>query len=191
MKEHPILFSGPMVKAILQGHKTQTRRVVKPQPIKHDDLGTKRYYCWQSRMHYKKQEMYLLANYSPYGLPGDRLWVKETYKLAGALFFRADGEPGREELELYPNWKWKPSIFMPRCFSRITLEIFSVRVERLQAITVNDALAEGTPDLRTIENNWDMRDCFRELWNSINDTPDRPYGWNVNPWVWVIEFKAI
>jgi len=72
---------------------------------------------------------------------------------------------------------------------RITLEIVKIRMERVQEITNNDALAEGTPDLRTLENKWDLRDCYRELWNSIN--AKRGFGWDVNPWVWVIEFKRV
>ena len=76
---------------------------------------------------------------------------------------------------------------MPRIASRITLEITGVRVERLQDITANEALAEGTPDLRTIENGWDMKRCFQELWQSINGADS----WASNPWVWVIEFKKV
>jgi hypothetical protein len=85
--------------------------------------------------------------------------------------------------------KWRPSIFMPRWASRITLEVVDVRVERVQEIGNVDALKEGTPDLRTKENGWDMRDCFRSLWNTINQK--RGYGWEKNPWVFVICFKRI
>jgi len=207
MKEHPILFSAPMVRAILEGRKTQTRRVIKPQPER--DCG----------------EIYGPETYSPlvvdkngeelpgpdifgiytedwglkfpYGQPGDHLWVKETYKLAGSMYYRADGEPSREDLELYPNWKWKPSIFMPRVFSRILLEIVSIRVQRVQEISLDlsDVIAEG------IEAKWfdqhhvqihspiQIMDDYRSLWDSINMM--RGFGWEANPWVWVIEFKRI
>jgi len=82
---------------------------------------------------------------------------------------------------------WKPSIHMPRAVSRITLRITDVRVERLQDISNNDADAEGTSDLRTIENGWDMSRCYQELWEAINGAGS----WEANPWVWVLEFEVI
>jgi hypothetical protein len=146
MKERPIIFNGEMVRAILEGRKIQTRRVVL---MRHLYLR-----IWAQATHWEMEEWnksplnelpvgvdYLEC--CPYGEPGDRLWVRETWQLAGALFYRADGDPDRETLELYPNWKWRPSIFMPRCASRITLEIVSVQVERVQDISPDEAIAEG------------------------------------------------
>lgn len=170
MKEHPILFSGPMVQAILEGRKTQTRRVVKQDYKPHPGQCT-------------------------YGEPGDRLWVRENLDMwPGGPCYAVDGayvDGFHVDWEWFNNFQrsYCPSIFMPRWASRITLEIVNIRVERLQEINNNDAMSEGAPDLRTIENNWDMRDCFRELWNSIN--AKRGYRWDLNPYVWVIEFKVI
>jgi hypothetical protein len=199
MKEHPILFSAPMVRAILEGRKTQTRRVIKPQPER--DCG----------------EIYGPETYSPlvvdkngeelpgpdifgiytedwglkfpYGQPGDHLWVKETYKLAGSMYYRADGEPSREDLELYPNWKWKPSIFMPRVFSRILLEIKAVEVQRLDQITIDDINGEGCPPISTDEDGSELYEWYSDLWDSLNKKSG--FGWDKNPWIWVIRFNRI
>jgi hypothetical protein len=164
MNERPILFSGEMVRAILEGRKTQTRRVIKPQ----------------LRINYK----------CPYGQPGDRLWVRETWQCF---------KPNTEEI-INPNtvniralayratneWrgKWRPSIHMPRWASRITLEITAVRVERLQDIGEVDAMREGDPTCENTHIDW-----FRALWDSIN--AKRGYSWESNPWVWVVEFQRI
>jgi hypothetical protein len=147
----------------------------------------------------------------PYGQVGDRLWVRETWQLwqssgsvgdefigdevmeyEGKIPKQAPGEFSfwhiayKADCEDSMNW-WRPSIFMPRWASRITLEIVNIRVEQVQEIDNLGALYEGTPDLRTMENNWDLRRCFQELWDSINEP--RGFGWKVNPWVWVIEFQ--
>lgn len=174
MKERPILFSGPMVRAILAGKKTQTRRVVKdlrwyepPVKVAHigNKVGTPEALC-------------------PYGQPGDRLWVKETWStteqagdhVADAHVVYRATDPDWETMD---GWKWRPSIYMPRWASRITLEIVSVRIERLKEISESDSIAEGCPS-----------GCFSELWQSINgDTPGKR--WADNPWVWVIEFRRI
>ena len=183
MKERPIIFSGEMVRAILDGRKTQTRRVIKPQPdhihtfqkgILLPQIGDKEIRC-------------------PYGQPGDRLWVRETWAknnpvLDAKVCYRADlmspdlGKP------------WKPSIYMPRWASRITLEIVNVRVERVQEITEADVIAEGIGAFTLARGVLsdappDPRWKFIELWNSIN--ANRGYGWEINPWVWVIEFKVL
>lgn len=160
MKERPILFSGPMVRAILDGRKTQTRRVVKPRQGMLDD--------WTGLP-------------CPYGKPGDRLWVRETCYFEqphGEVIYRAD--PGSEKA-LDPEFtglRWRPSIHMPRWASRITLEIVNVRVERLQDIRVDDARAEG------VTAKWPVHG-FRNLWQSINGFGS----WDANPWVWVVEFR--
>lgn len=153
----------------------------------------------------------------PYGQPGNRLWVREnllweSYASRGVNYVQYEADKKECVAERPEDWipagrqyshndshdnlppgginyytGKVPSIFMPRWASRITLEITGVRVERLQDISNEDALAEGTPDLRTIENNWDMRRCFQSLWESINGADS----WAANPWVWVIEFKRL
>jgi hypothetical protein len=176
-KERPILFSGEMVRAILDGRKTQTRRVVKPKP---DDSG-----LWNN-------------DKCPYGKPGDRLWVRETFFVDGPrIQYRADHHGAPKETI------WKPSIFMPRHASRILLEIADVRCERLRDISEADAIAEGVASFRPVPGDGDPETLyanymnkgrlsyrkayfsFMTLWQSING----PESWNANPWVWVITFK--
>lgn len=185
MKERPILFSGPMVRAILNGHKTQTRRVVKDiDPV--EDLlfaspdGTRaRRVC---------SGAYGPWVTCPYGKPGDRLWVRETFATLdchhGQTVYRADGEKNFTEMT------WKPPIYMPRRGSRITLEIVGLRVDRLQDISDEDAKAEGAPEQRHPHGGSTLPQSYhgyRELWESING----PGSWDKNPWVWVVEFKRI
>lgn len=218
MNEHPILFSVEMVQAILDGRKTQTRRVVKFNNIvwKHD--------TGQVQTHYEYKACYPLpaggfvfwsdpvgqafsdcaykgetGGYRcPYGEPGDRLWVRETWQKHNGYIYAADFT--RDELK-QSIIKWRPSIFMPRDASRITLEIVNVRVERLQDISEQDALYEGvTRHMRTefgysVEESQETfnftqaRSTFKLLWNSINSA--RGFGWDVNPWVWVVEFRLL
>lgn len=202
MTERPILFSGTMVKAILDGRKTMTRRVVKPQPGKQAGL-------WRSECEWLSGECafidpqldppeYFLT--CPYGIPGDRLWVRETFcrdPLPTNGIIYKEGWPLTT-----PAQGWRPSIFMPRAFSRLTLEIVSVRVERVQEITEADAMAEGCEEaeckfcadpqgVQGAHCNCDegYRESFRALWDSIN--AKRGYGWDVNPWVWVIQFGRL
>lgn len=180
VKSRPILFSSEMVRAILDGRKTQTRRVVKRQPIgvvsgpDYDGL-----FC---------ETKDPVARYfaCPYGQPGDHLWVRETFAVmqgVGAKY-RADN-PGAVKPSEYWDTPWTPSIFMQRTWSRITLEIVGIRVERLQEITAKDAIAEGievdNSQLRETPN-------FRELWDSLNG---KKHPWSRSPWVWVIEFRRI
>ncbi len=189
MKEHPILFSGEMVRAILEGRKTQTRRPLTKQPL--DILPMKIPNAWitlQTRDPNHGQHIRCR-----FGVPGDQLWVKERlFAAQGITFYQSDNSMVGD----YRIWKWKnnkiPSIFMPHWASRITLEIVNIRVERVQEITPLDAVAEGISidDIKgteTISSLHRMR--FAYLWNSIN--AKRGYGWDVNPWVWVIEFKRI
>jgi hypothetical protein len=193
MKERPILFSGEMVRAILEGTKTQTRRVIAPVqprddgrwPAGRDPLGD----C-------------------PFGQPGDRLWVRETWARLyptepAHLLYRADFEPryGAWEQDDTPRHtirveSWRPSIHMPRWASRITLELTSVRVERLQDISEEDAWTEGVTRVRgdlfgveglvPFEHHY-PQDAFAALWHVVN--PKHP--WNSNPWVWVLGFKRV
>ncbi|HEJ2633769.1 TPA: hypothetical protein SL207_002125 [Pseudomonas aeruginosa] len=222
MKERPILFTGPMVRAILEGRKTVTRRVVKPQP---DFLGS----MVDPNTPFKTLDAGLHARITcPYGEPGDRLWVRETWHvgkphdktapadilapllaegrgitvLYTAGGWQSVGPAGREE-PIYPDdqplpdWagKGRPSIHMPRWASRILLEITAVRVERLQDISEEQALAEGVRDAG--ERSFDVedskhfaadpRESFASLWSSINGESS----WDANPWVWVVEFKRV
>jgi hypothetical protein len=186
MKERPILFSGPMIRAILEGRKTQTRRIVNPQPFTFP------------KQHPGQREIIreIERKGNRYGQPGERLWVRETWRQFGAQhLYRADFEPGKDVCA------WKPSIHMPRFACRLLLEITSIRVERLQSISENDAVAEGIEPLAHLDikkYGWRFKDyigssaclpiaSFQTLWQSING----PESWNQNPWVWVIEFKRI
>lgn len=196
----PIPFRAPMVQAILEGRKTQTRRVMRPQPPSIAGL----YYMvmqetgrWTPYMP-PGEPAGLPQMICPYGRPGDRLWVKERIEFVGPAQLRevfdlpmlaryaADGTTFR-----IATWPWKcdflPPRFMPRAWARIILEITEVRVERVQEITREDAVAEGvTP---TAEDCWSYTAAFERLWNSIN--AKRGFGWSANPWVWVIGFKRM
>lgn len=252
MKETPILFSGPMVTAILSGRKTQTRRVMLPQP----DLGDTALRTGMGKItphpfaegwlleRWEKQERSfsnfgrceILKIACPYGKPGDRLWVREKWaspekdkSKPGRIAYDADGVCGcwighgedrhfichgrvlhasgfHENFPAegsttrglgqysdirsgeYPSYKfgWRPSIHMPRWASRITLEIVSVRVERVKDISRGDAMEEGCP-FPNMADGENPVEWFGGVWRSINGIGS----WNANPWVWVIEFKQI
>jgi len=183
--EKPILFSGEMVRAILEGRKAQTRRSVKCP-------------AWfEGHLIYYKEGIGTACNISsrdgaqqiscPYGQVGDRLWVKETHlpKASGTIY-RADFDSVEAAGIGAMYGGWKPSIFCKRIYSRITLEIASVRAERLQDISHRDALAEGvTYDVSKPDGSPLAR--YKTLWESINGKGS----WAKNPWVWVIEFKRI
>lgn len=202
MSEHPILFSGPMVRAILEGRKTMTRRVVKPQPYKatlcevisHPE--TTKLSCKQPAasayvgFDLGSKGLSLAYFPCPYGKVGDRLWVRETWadlRPYNGIAYKADvSKTGIVT-------KWKPSIHMPRWASRITLEITGVRVERVQEITKQDIWNEGVTESDVIGDSHGAYESwhrpFIRLWDSINKK--RGFGWDVNPWCWVIEFKRI
>lgn len=189
MTERPIIFSAPMVRAILDGRKTQTRRVAKLTSGGHvkEPRGNRRWHPADPAA----------TAACPYGQVGDRLWVREAWWQLlheTPVRYRADNNL------LYDEVTWRPSIFMPRCASRITLAITDVRVERLQAITRYEARAEGIPDggcLSCGESEPcgcpnprpDARYAFVWLWDSIN--AKRGHGWDSNPWVWAITFERI
>ena len=196
IKERPIIFSAPMVSAILDGRKTQTRRIAKSIGIV-PGIGP---VCNGS------DNIRDWPQFCQYGKPGCRLWVKETYCKHGALIsYKADDDWIAEyrkssDFNVIDNPKWKPSIHMPRIASRITLEITDIRVEQLQDISEEDALAEGVNiyapyvgvdcEGNVIESDiisWMPSDYYRELWESINGKGS----WDLNPWVWVIQFKRI
>ncbi|ENH6339276.1 hypothetical protein ABWH74_002617 [Burkholderia vietnamiensis] len=212
MKERPILFSGAMVRAILEGRKTQTRRVMKHQPP--DDVApitVARYHpTIVDRRGDEAPGPEIFGAFSddgewgcksPFGEPGDRLWVRETHlawwKLdeanpAGPRVFSHVAAYAADGYELEPGEKWIPSIHMLRAASRITLEITDVRAERLQEISQDDAEAEGIDFLRSVpdaDETLDARGLFHCLWDGIN--AERGHGWEANPWVWVIEFRRI
>lgn len=183
-RERPILFSGPMVRAILEGHKTQTRRVVRwpfsgqPNADEMDNAGD----CVTiiARGKFVK---------CPFGEVGDRLWVRETFATysgdggTSGLLYRAD--PMFDTTTVF-DWTWKPSIHMPRWASRLSLEITQVRVERIQDITEEDAQAEG----RTLQDfGSGGPGYFPHTWDALN--AKRGFSWEANPWVWVIGFGVV
>lgn len=219
-KERPILFSAPMVRAVLEGRKTVTRRVVKVQPF---DLSWSRhdhkfeYTCGRAENGDEIDGFHAYTTRSggqwsakcPYGQPGDRLWVRETFiDLRGTgvehrpdpdgpfqrYAYAADCRPGSHSDEARKDFglKYRPSIHMPRAASRILLEITDVRVERLQDISRAGIRAEGLqcpPELASDDVSPNYRDWYpaawRELWESSGGN------WDANPWVWVVEFKRM
>ena len=204
VKERPILFSAPMVRAILEERKTVTRREVKKRAALD---------CLAAGFEPEFLALPGNADLCPYGKPGDRLWVRETWYCDhfevmrgpylkpddldvseaiddGTLVYAADGLTPYEADQPI----WKPSIHMPRWASRILLEITAVRVERLQDISRADIRAEGLqcpPELASDDVSPNYRDWYpaawRELWESINGADS----WTTNPWVWVVEFKRV
>ena len=212
IKERPILFSAPMVRAILEGRKTVTRRPVKVQP--HIDASGN--FCvgnsnYGQDGYGKPVTKHFVNGCCPFGKPGDWLWVRETWYCDhfevmrgpylkpddldigealddGTLVYAADGLTPYEQEQP----AWKPSIHMPRWASRILLEIIAVRVERLQDISRADIRAEGLqcpPELASDDVSPNYRDWYpaawRELWESTGGD------WDANPWVWVVEFKRV
>ena len=189
MKERPILFSGHMVRALLDGSKTQTRRAVKNTPLD-----------WLEMYGFTPEFVANSGNgMCPYGQPGDRLWVRESF----AHIYRDNSSPERRSFEdvaymadgrgidIGAYGSWKPSIHMPRWASRILLEITRVRVERLQDISEADCIAEGCKgghgSIPGYQYSAAPREQYFSLWESING--DR--SWEANPWVWVIEFQRV
>ena len=174
MKERPILFSGPMVRAILAGRKTQTRRIVKPQSAVLTDQMARGFGVRPPAV----ENAAVIP--CPYGQVGDRLWVREAWALhpeIGNLLYKADdGAPS--------DTRWRPSIHLPRKHSRILLEMTSIRVERLQTISWEDALAEGTDNDPATTN---AVGSFAKYWDYINGAE----AWDMNPWVWVVGFKKV
>lgn len=181
MKHIPILFSTDMVQAIIDGRKTQTRRVMKNPEVSMQNC--------------------------PYGQPGDVLWVRESFGYTNAceLRYKANAEQPKYDK---PHTGWKPSIHMPKTACRIWLQVVSVRAERLHDISEDDAIAEGVKlhekgvvYLNYQDQKWGLtqfiyncrtaKESFSSLWKMINGFRDEPYAWLKNPWVWRIEFKRI
>lgn len=199
--ERPILFSGPMVRAILDGRKTMTRRVVKPQPESKpfQVYGEKTGDWFTSNPDYPKHGAMMSGRWkSKYGQPGDRLWVKEAIGcFDGEIPDSYEGRYAADGKVVFHGWQWKraylPGMFIPRWAARITLEIVGVRVERLQDIGMDDPHKEGIDRWENYEGGKHIsveqaRGRFHALWDSING---KTYPWESNPWVWVIEFTKI
>lgn len=218
-RERPILFSDPMVRAIIDGRKTQTRRMkglefINQNPDEYGSINVGNFNpTVKNRAGMLIEGPQVFGAYSdssewgvkcPYGRPGDRLYVRETWAVADYDFDHIPNDYIYRADYIHTDtssWKWKPSIHMPRAASRILLEIISIRVERLQDISEEDAIAEGIepiigPDKVTYYGNYGKDDIghlltpvqsFKSLWQSING----PESWDANPWVWVIEFKKV
>lgn len=200
MRERPILFSAPMVRAILEGRKTVTRRVVKlPKGSQLEEIS----WPWMRPTVWLPSRQKSVLMDCPYGEPGDQLWVRESwcpiYRQGdpdlGVIEVDYRATPTKRMCDLDGSRRWKPSIHMPRSASRIQLEITAVRVERLHQISRESALDEGCslPDLPSDlaglfgECPPDERTAFASLWSRINGDES----WDANPWVWVVEFKVI
>ena len=197
MREHPIFFSGTMLKAILEGRKTMTRRPFKPQPDADCRIDSGKIMTSIGVAYVRGERGDQCVRIPcPYGIPGDRLWVREgfakcptTYKPNG-IIYRADGEDDH-----VTSFEWRPSIFMPRSLSRITLEITNVGVERLKEITEEDCDREVfggyIPHVVLPEYGFHggmtIKECFAVVWDSIYYKNT----WSLNLWVWVIEFRRL
>jgi len=222
IKERPILFSTDMVQALLAGRKTQTRRIIKPQPEK----------AAYGKVNWKGRELTLnsFSNHSPYGQVGDLLWVREGFHLDkndqfcdessthDTFTYKADHyhrdvkrigvnydnidlcTEGWYDTDYPEETKWRPSIHMPKVAARLWLKVINVKVERLDAISDEDAIAEGIakppsdetgvhyknyhhPDFFMITPKY----SFKTLWEAINGNES----WDANPWLWVVEFEEL
>jgi hypothetical protein len=194
VRDIPIIFSAPMVRALLAGRKMQTRRILKPQPTPFpvDDKGAM---CDVGLIHIEGDRLpritigRVVTTQEVRYAVGDRMWVRESITQSGALVgYMAGGPCGHK---IWPaEWKQssRPSIHMPRWASRLTLIVEGVKVERLQDISEADALAEGCP-AQTPEElaGMDTRGWYRDLWNSING----PGAWDANPWVVALTFRVV
>jgi hypothetical protein len=207
VKERPIIFTADSVRGILEGRKTQTRRVVKPQPQGSGHHGPtwgryqpacKEWEFWGPIDPETKRALLYEhgVHRCPYGLPGDHLWVREVYRTVGrrhrgterrSLLYPATCEPGSV------RGPFKSPRFMPRWASRITLEVLDVRVQRVQEISDADAVAEGMPKNSPImyadepAHELFSAAAYRVAWDSIN--AKRGFGWDKNPWVWAVSFR--
>lgn len=199
IREKGLIFNSEMVRAILDGRKTQTRRPIKWKQTRFTEIGEREdgsKWPWSEDAEHACD----FWHPCPFGAVGDRIWVRETWnKYGGLLTYRADHDWIDDmRKETVCTAKWVPSIHMPRWASRILLEITDVRVERLNAISEEDARAEGIIDGGCLNCGEpepcgcanpepDATDAFAYLWQSIYGQDN----WNANPWVWVIEFKRV
>jgi hypothetical protein len=205
MRERPIIMSAPAVRAILAGTKTQTRRVVKIKNLDFVGGGPRDGADWNDPSCWGFEDCNTGRNWAlasgddvddifacPYGVPGDRLWVRETHLIVGGkdsadprVVYRASNDGP----DAWISPSWAPSIHMPRWASRLTLEITGVRVERLQNISEADAMAEGASPVLVPPDGGDQPHVvgYCDLWESING----PGSWDANPWVWVVAFRRV
>ncbi|MFQ1679202.1 morphogenetic protein [Pantoea dispersa] len=199
MTERGMIFNAEMVRAVLDGSKTQTRRIMKSQPMPHPACeGDFWFRCNKTRSMIKVSDFTprngplpdaheYFSMCCPFGAVGDRLWVRETWarynidQNSHEMAYRATAPDDWPK-----EGRWRPSIHMPRWASRITLEITGVRVERLNDISEDDAKAEGAPTECCVIGDKHFLG-FRSLWRSIYGADS----WQANPWVWVIEFKRV
>ncbi|HFD2516111.1 TPA: hypothetical protein ACF22B_002918 [Klebsiella quasipneumoniae subsp. similipneumoniae] len=215
MKERGMIFNGEMVRAILDGRKTQTRRIMKPQPKPSKSRPGDFWFSskkLESMVHVSDlapgnspiadYHLFIQEHCCPFGAVGDRIWVRETFspvddtQYGGEKWVDYRSTPKFEAShpagwDCAPNdaeaLKWRPSIHMPRWASRILLEITNVRVERLQSITLGDICKEVGCGLYDFRPATHGFQAWEELWKSIYGAES----WNTNPWVWVIEFKRV
>ena len=185
IKERPILFSPEMVNAILEGRKTQTRRLFK-LPKSFIWVDEEKGICAPAES-CPEAEVEISDLFCKYGSVGDCLWVRETWAKSNqindsTIFYRATDSDIKQRALSYSERedRWRPSIFMPRWASRITLEIKNIRVERLKEISEADVIAEGCPKEILYGFGW-----YRDLWADINGKES----WDSNPWVWIVEFE--
>lgn len=207
MRERGIIFNAEMVRAILDGRKTQTRRIMKADCMEVAEMDDGSLWPWRENGETCEDYWYSC----PFGVVGDLLWVRETWqaihdycdengnvderryprsipKQRGNYWHPVYAESWGNECREDRQFPWRPAIHMPRWASRITLEIVSIRVERLNDISEADAKAEGiSPAVGGVENGWEHRFNFRELWMTIYGEDN----WQINPWVWVVEFKRV
>jgi hypothetical protein len=216
MKERPIIFSGPSIPAILDGRKTQTRRLMKPQPPTYQSglvyldayNGGPQWNFWD-KLNRVMNNMPMWT--CPYGVPGERLWVKEAWRLNhnpdspknGQVEYRAD----YQDAVCQDLITWRSPRFMPKDLARIWIEITEIRVQRVQEISIDDLYAEGCPALSSDEDGSELYEWYSDLWDSINGKGriDHPPGvdvlheaphigggaWVSNPWVWAISFRRL
>lgn len=204
MKDKPIIFSTEMVKAILDGRKTQTRRVIKPQfstfwenaQLDPQTLKTRSAQKWRAKYGvYIEVDMatgYWKWIWCPYGKCGDILWVRETFRhddyQKGEYIYKAD-IPQLALDEAGDTVRWKPSIHMPKKACRLKLKIKNIGVERIQDISFEDVLAEGVKEQTCPKPQFYTKMWFAHLWDKINKK--RGFGWDKNPFVWKIEFEKL
>lgn len=182
----PVLFNTEMVQAILNGHKTCTRRLIRPMS---------RYACGiyvtEGQVFESTEESRMWHEQKPLFKPGDMLYVRETWsELSSGYEYKADGE---EIDHLGNEMKWKPSIHMPKDAARIFLRITQVRIERLQDITIEDIRREGLTSMAVFAGDKEIAyQEWEQLWNSTVPKKELEfYGWHANPWVWVYEFERV
>lgn len=186
LKERGIILSGEMVRATLDDRKTQTRRVIRPQP----EIAESGRIRWRGGEGAIDCFGASIVHDCPYGKPGDRLWVRETTRedLMGSesmTTYVADGWSPRIRWDY--SKRTRPAIHLPKKYARLWLEVTGIRVERVRHISSADCIAEGLHG--TMRNDQPVRDRYRDLWDSLN--AKRGYAWDANPWVWVITFERL